>query len=68
MRPILFILILGVTASAWAAYFFLGDLAEDENMVIRREFAENIQAAEPAATGGNPEAQTKLGLFDPTAP
>lgn len=63
MRPILFILILGIAASAWAAYFFLGGLAEDENMIIRREFSEDVQRVEPEAVAGNSEAQTALGLL-----
>ncbi|NQV43912.1 MAG: sel1 repeat family protein [Rhodospirillales bacterium] len=63
MRIIFVVLILGISASAWAAYFFLGGLAEDDNMIIRREFSESAQALEPNATHGNAEFQTDLGLL-----
>lgn len=62
MRLILFVLILGIAASGWAAHIFLGGLAEDEDMVIRREFAERVQALEPAASSGSAESQTELAL------
>ncbi len=54
---------LGIAASAWAAYFFLGGLAEDENMIIRREFSEDVQAIEPDAVAGKAESQTELGIL-----
>lgn len=61
MRLVLFVLILGIAASGWAAHVFLGGLAEDEDMTIRREFAEKLQSLESGASGGNPEAQLELG-------
>lgn len=67
MRPIVFLLLLGIAASAWAAHIFLGGLAEDEEMIIRREFAENVQSLEVQANSGVAEVQTELGLLYLTA-
>ncbi len=63
MRLVVFILLLGIAASAWAAYFFLGGLAEDEEMVIRREFSESVQEIEARASAGDAEIQTQMGLL-----
>jgi uncharacterized protein len=63
MRLVYAVLFLGLVASAWAANVFLGGLAEDDGMRIRREHAERVEVLAGPADSGNAAAQFNLGVL-----
>jgi hypothetical protein len=69
MRIFNIIILIGILASAWAGYEYLGGLAKDDAMVLEEKFNQQVAELEPQAIAGNPEAQLSLSrLYLPIDP
>lgn len=74
MKPVIAALLIALVGAAFAANLFLGDLAEDEAMRVKRLFDERVAGYQAGADAGNATAQLELakiymyadeGLADP---
>lgn len=68
MRTAFIGVVLLLAAAAWAGYFFLGGLAEDEPMRQARLFNEQVAALQPKADAGDAAALIALGDLYRTGP